>query len=246
MKKFPSNKHWVIELVAVIATLAVILCLKSLLSRSAFITVCFLAFVLSLATALLFRVKKWQKGFDLLSVFIGVAFIAATMLNYSAKEYTFVSGKNPFFALSLIAAIIIGLSVTAAVFRLMRLPPEVEAKEKRRQKKNGKGSVVFILAIVMLLASVFSYMIVESVIEHGNYLFDEGESEAVTAVILEKDRVNRSKGRDYYHFTVEIDGVTVELDVPSSDYNAYREGDTYTFDRYKGAFGEAFYLPDGE
>ena len=246
MKYRMTNKELIIEIASIIAVLATVLVLKSVLSRAVFLLLCFSVFVLALILDAWLWTNKKLDSLLLLSGLTTVAFIAVTMLIYTAKDYTFVFGKNPFWAVALTVALLIGFGVMAIAYRFMRLPAAVLSHEKSREKKKSKGPLIGMLLIILLLATIFSYFILESLIEHGNYIFDDGGRQTVSARILEKDHVRRRKGRDDYFFTVEIEGKTVDLDVPSGEYHAHSVGDRYTFDRYEGAFGEPFYMAEEE
>ena len=231
-----KNRSWIFEAILCLAVLALILVLKAALLRDTFILVCF--FVFAFSFVLFFFLKAWLlKRHAFLTTLLVAAFISASMLIYDAEEYSFVGGDLTFWVPSLAIAAVIGVIVTTIVYRFFYDPSESEQNPKKK-KKEKNGSKVMTIAVSFFVACLFSFLIAEATAEHLNYLLRDDEPEAVSAEILDKDHRRRSKGRDYYEFTLVIDGEEIELDVPSSVYDAYAVGDTYTFQSYDGGLGE--------
>lgn len=93
-----------------------------------------------------------------------------------------------------------------------------------------------------LLALVFAVVGI-MFMSHLNYVLDFHEPVECTARIEEKTIYIRPKS-DSYHFKVTVDGETFDLEVDSIEYEKYEEGDVYSFEKYQGAFGKAFYVSD--
>ena len=96
----------------------------------------------------------------------------------------------------------------------------------------------FLLAACVI--SMFSFL----TIGHLNYALDIKGPQPCVAVIEDKDIEHHRRGPDTYEFRVTVDGESFDLDVTFVQYHSYEVGDTYTFDRYEGAFGKPFYLAE--
>ena len=167
--------------------------------------------------------------------------LPASMLFYRAEDYTFVSGGLPFWAVS--AVMTIGIAVIAAV---LLYPVFKTHSEESDEIEDRKKSAAFGVAITVLVIAFLSFFLIESGIKHLNYLMDSEVPESITTKIVDKDYINRSKGKDTYQFSLDVDGERVKLEVPQSVYDDYKIGDPYTFSYYEGAFGEPFYMADEE
>ena len=95
-----------------------------------------------------------------------------------------------------------------------------------------------------VLATFVAFLILGVVTAHLNCLLDFSRPVECEAVIEDKEHHRRRKGADDYEFVVTVDGETFDLGVSSEEYRRHEIGDRYTFKKYNGAFGKAFYLPE--
>ena len=102
------------------------------------------------------------------------------------------------------------------------------------------GSRIGFFLLAACVISMFSFL----TIGHLNYALDIKGPQPCVAVIEDKDIEHHRRGPDTYEFRVTVDGESFDLDVTFVQYHSYEVGDTYTFDRYEGAFGKPFYLAE--
>lgn len=94
------------------------------------------------------------------------------------------------------------------------------------------------------IAALVAFMLLGVVTAHLNCLLDFTPPMECEAVIEDKEYHRRRKGADDYEFVVTVNGETFDLGVSSEEYRRYEVGDRYIFQKYNGAFGKAFYLPE--
>ena len=154
--------------------------------------------------------------------------VAILMLLYftHAERGTYIgNGALILFLISLVASVLLSLLILV--------------KYLWKPLKRG-AKIAFLLISVFLLSLGFSLLSMTA-----NYVLDFNAPLPCSAVIEEK-KYERGSRRSpgYYEFGVAVDGQKIELKVPISQYNAYEEGDEYTFYYYKGAFGVPFYIAE--
>ncbi len=104
--------------------------------------------------------------------------------------------------------------------------------------KRGMRIISF-LSFSLGFASIFFFLSMTA-----NYAFDFNDPVSYTAVIEQKRYDGGGRRNGHYEFQVTVDGKDFDLEVPYHLYNAYEEGDEYTFQYYKGAFGVPFYISE--
>jgi len=104
-------------------------------------------------------------------------------------------------------------------------------------KKYGFGKCVgyFVLFAVLIGAMTWSTTV------HLNYALDFSQPKQYSEVIVDKEIDYNRRGPVDYEFKLTIDGEQEEIGVPKTEYYKYDIGDTYSFSKYKGAFGVPFY-----
>lgn len=151
-------------------------------------------------------------------------FLFALILIFSDSQYyTYIEGQFPF----LLASLILGIPIGAGLSIL-----------KSKDRKDIKSILLF-----LALYGTLSVLVVNVLLMHLNYTLDLQPPEEYSAIVEDKQHTRRRKGDDTYKFEITVDGQTIRQEVPSNEFHAYEIGDSYTVQKYGGAFGEAFYLP---
>lgn len=147
----------------------------------------------------------------------------------TGNDYTFVNASHSlhFWQWGLVLALI-GMGVT--VFFLCR--HKIRLKDNRLSEKLGLVFAVGFAVFVFCTYTAYNL----------NYALDFSDPVIYTVEIEEKDIVSGYKQSTRHSFTFTIEGKTVKLNIPKSDYYAYEVGDVYTVKCYEGAFGDNFYL----
>ena len=161
----------------------------------------------------------------LTAVCTGVAFLSFFCLLTKATEYTFLTDELlPFWEIALI------MGIAAVVLVVVKLLDSF--------KKTSELVGVAVISLIM------AFLCTVVLCCHLNYALDFSEATECIAVIEDKEFRRHRKGPDSYKFTVSVDGEKLDLEVPSSVYSRYQEGEFYCFNRYKGAFGQEFILSE--
>ena len=186
-----------------------------------------LCVVLKVVALTVEKMKPWRKVSTL--GFIMVFFLLFIL----AGEYTYPDAFAPFLAISLSIGLASGM---VAVF--------LSVKDEKFLFFKIQSTLVNRLVTFLVVVCMVTGMS-EVVAMHLNYYLD-GAPHRIETEIVDMDYTKRNKGGTTYYFTIAVDGDEVEIKVPHQHYEQYNEGDIYTVPYYEGAFGEAFYLPDGE
>jgi len=171
--------------------------------------------------------KKIIKASNAYEIFKTQIFFALFSQFVSARNFTFTESGIPFF----VPAAAIGILIAGAIFTIF-------IKDNYKKSSKANKTVIFLIAC---FAAVF---VTWAGIANLNYVLDFSEPEAYDVKIEDKDHVRRRKGLDWYTFTVTVNGKPLDIDVSGAEYNAHKIGDTYTVNRYAGAFGEPFFIAD--
>ena len=96
-----------------------------------------------------------------------------------------------------------------------------------------------ILGAIVLSALLF--FVIEVYTQHLNYVLDFHEPTKEVAIIEDKYESHNHKS-DSYHLIMHADGEEIDLEVSFMDYDEYKIGEPYEFERYRGTFGVPFWL----
>lgn len=156
---------------------------------------------------------------------IGISLFVFLPYNVNRYEYT----DAIFFPLWYVA---LGLGVIVGVLYAILLEDETSGTVKRI----GAG---------LFIAFMMSWF-TGAIFAHLNHFLDFSEPVEYTAVIEEKEyHPGRRRSRAQRTFTLNVDGKTLTIHVPSSHYRNLEEGDLYRVAYHKGAFGEPYYIGVG-
>ena len=175
--------------------------------------------------------KRKHKQNPRFGIFHNICFTAGACLLLSLVfdegDYSYTQ-DFPFWGVALVLSLLL---IVAALFLLPK---------KIFETKSGIGW----LLLGGLLVGFLLWFVVHSFIMHFNYVLDLTPPTEYTAIIEQKEHHNHRKSPDSYEFEVTANGKTFDLEVELRIYDNYEVGDTFTFYRYEGAFGKAFYLSD--
>ena len=171
------------------------------------------------------RAIRAGKHDPLFPVWLGGLIISLLRFISTGSAYTYFREPfYPFWKLSLILGLVIGVLVTV---------------------KWVWKHVGFWLKIgSILVTSLFAFFMVLLMCCHLNLLLDLTPPAERQMVITDKEEQDNRKSADTYYFEFTEDGETFELEVGFFEYLQYEVGDTYTFKEYQGAFGEPFYVAE--
>ena len=99
--------------------------------------------------------------------------------------------------------------------------------------------------MLYILIVVLAIFLIGSIFAHINHIFDNGEVERYVVEIEDKHSTKSRRIPDTYEFEVTLNGDTVDIDVPLSDYNSHDVGDSYVIEYHEGALGEPYYIAVG-
>ena len=139
------------------------------------------------------------------------------------SDYEYVSGIIcPFWQVWLVLAVLVGGFVTLKWLR------------KEMKFWGCFGSFLLIAFVTFVILGVSA--------SHFNFALDTSEPEVIRATVLDTNVGTRRMGPNIYSIRVEIDGERFSIRVPYAEYDQYEPGDIYSFKKYEGALGEAFYI----
>jgi hypothetical protein len=180
--------------------------------------VCVILFIIGLRADPTSHISLWGVSIGLIGGMFSFGGNFLTMFDYS-----YCDNGMPFWKISLVLSLAIGILVTVTCFR----------------KIDGFRWKLLSIGLVAL----FAFFLVWPSLNHMNCLLDFQPPVERHAVIEEADCIQHGqKSPTSYQFRMTLDEERVHLRVPWTVYRKYNEGDTYTFYEYKGAFGEPFYL----
>ena len=160
-----------------------------------------------------------------LGVGSGMGFGCFCRLLLSSFDYTYCAKPLlPFWEMSVVIVLVAGVIVT--VMWLWK-------------RRSGGTKMAGFLTVMVVTAVLIIFCV-----PHANYLLDFQPPVERQAVIEDKKITHNGKAYRDYGFQVTVDGETFDLDVDRKEYQSYEVGDTYTFYKYKGAFGKPFYLAE--
>jgi hypothetical protein len=203
---------------------AAFLGLKKLLLVNIVLLILFFAAYSALAA--IFK-PKGLSGNNAHSIFMAQMSVSLFVLILAANRFTFSEASFPFLAPS----IALGVLIAGAVFIIF-----INGGEKKFSKGNKIG--------IFCIACFVSVFVAWAGIASFNYVLDFSEPQAYRVTIEDKDYTRRRKGVDSYEFTITADGKKLDIEVSWREFDSYEIGDTYTVNRYNGAFGEPFFIAD--
>ena len=178
------------------------------------------------ALAAIFK-PKGLSGNNAHSIFMAQMSVSLFVLILAANRFTFSEASFPFLAPS----IALGVLIAGAVSIIF-----INGGEKKFSKGNKIG--------IFCIACFVSVFVAWAGIASFNYVLDFSEPQAYRVTIEDKDYTRRRKGVDSYEFTITADGKKLDIEVSWREFDSYEIGDTYTVNRYSGAFGEPFFIAD--
>lgn len=214
------------SVILAIAMVLLPIILKYLLPRKIFIS-CILLILASITiAAVLVPVLCKEKTCAKTWIFLFIASLYPIIQSFrSSNDYSFASQTPlPFWEIPLIISIILAITVTVKWLR---------------ERTNIPARIGYFVLIVFV-----SFFVLWSPIIHLNFVLDFSEPEQCYAIIEEKDIDRLRKSPDIYKFKVSIDGESYSLTVSMLEYEQYKVGDIYVFERYNGAFNMPFYISD--
>lgn len=220
--------------------LVLILVVASFLPRDLLLILYFsLGILTGVAIAMLWWFDKGDSdGLAMLYLFVAVGSFFLVFVKY-AFFYTWIDSIWLFLLIAVAVSLPIAFLFVKLWFRKTKSSPDYKQRKKRQPQYGGVENPYAVFFGVLFIAAALLF----TTAVHLNYLLDADEPQSVTATILNKKHRHSFKAGSSHTFVVKVDGETVNLEV-GDDYDEYEIGDTYTFDRYEGAFGIAFYLPD--
>ena len=185
---------------------------------------CFAVLVAILIYTLILVLKEKKKlSFINLVTWFFECLALSLIFIFKWRDYEYISNVIcPFWQIWLVLAISIGGFITLKWLR----------KQMKFWGCFGSFALIVLLTFAMLGVSA----------SHLNFALDTSEPEEIRATVVDTKRGTSRKGPDTYSIRVEIDGERFSIRVPRSEYDQYVPGDTYSFKKYEGAFGEAFYI----
>lgn len=75
-----------------------------------------------------------------------------------------------------------------------------------------------------------------------NYVLDRSEPIKETAIIKETEAIHGARSSISYHFTLDVDGTEIDMQVTEHEYFNFKEGDEYKIELYEGALGAPYYI----
>ncbi len=148
-------------------------------------------------------------------------------LAINAFNFMFIETTVPFLWYAVAFGVIFGVGMFMPIWR-------------KKDNTQPLGTKVGVFLVCCAMFAVLSWGIIANL----NYVLDNSKPKEYHAEIRDKRIIDRYRGGDDYEFTVVIDGKMFKREVTSSEYNSYEIGDTYTVNRYNGAFGEPFFMAD--
>ena len=162
---------------------------------------------------------------------VGAFFVMFDFISYLRGSSYYEFAKNPgsihfWIPTVLISIVITGISV------ILIIKDKIPIRNEKNNTKGGKIAIVIIVAFACLGLCWPTF-------EHLNFALDTRDPIVYEETIVEKDRTT-GKNSNYY-FYVEINGEEYKMNVSSSTYREYEEGDTFEILYYEGAFNDPFY-----
>ena len=229
MRRFFSRISW--GAVAIVCGLLLLsLCAEYFLPRKVVVVGSLICLVLC-AVLLTVVVKKRRLPFAqryggyVVLVLVILCLAAYAGLMFSCFDYTYINGIPVLFWL---LPLLCGVAVGAFVL----------FKWLRGKTHPAAAAGYFLLIVVVVTMATYAFL------PHLNYALDFSKPEQCSSVIREKDWDHRRKGPDDYSFKVTVDGESYYIEVSRLEYERYKVGDTYRFERCSGAFGVPFFVAD--
>ena len=169
-----------------------------------------------------FRSGKIHKPLLAATAFFGLMFMQFNM------DYTFLDGKEHYWQISLVLALVVG-----AVGCYLMMKGMIVLEDDRISEKICWCFVATFAAFVLFWVTVTNL----------NYLLDFSQPQQCFMTIADKD-IDSSRSGTYYEFTLVYEGKEIELDVSQSEYFQYEIGDSFSVDLYQGFFGDAYYIAE--
>ena len=218
----PSKKGLAEVKAVTVFSVVVIGVLPLILSSKLTILVHCIMMVALWAASLFFSITKRDVGFDR-HIHTNLITYLVFILVIQFDRYTFFEGSIFSF---LPVALAVGI-VASAISELIRY---------NSQNKEKPHILMLILSTVVICFATFL------LVTHANYALDLSEPQEERVVIVEKDRMRRKKGSDFYKFYFEKDGELHKIYISRYEYNSLDVGDEYDLLEYSGAFGKPFYV----
>ena len=169
-----------------------------------------------------FRSGKIHKPLLAATAFFCLMFMQFNM------DYTFLDGKEHYWQISLVLALVVG-----AVGCYLMMKGMIVLEDDRISEKICWCFVATFAAFVLFWATVTNL----------NYLLDFSQPQQCFMTIADKD-IDSSRSGTYYEFILVYEGKEIELDVSQSEYFQYEIGDSFSVDLYQGFFGDAYYIAE--
>ncbi|MBQ7365585.1 MAG: hypothetical protein IJW46_08305 [Clostridia bacterium] len=269
-----NKKRNIGSIIGGIVMLLVLLLLRELIDRATFLwlTLAITLMASAVTGVLARRYRKTKKESFVNAAFSMIALFSFFMWLSVAMEYTY-DKILPFWGVSLVFAIVLTLAVGSVKYFLKKQEEEAVGNGERYSQSDGEKTEVFEetedgeedgltgdgeapsaksgndrqrMAVLFITVFVMAFLALNSILMHLNFLLDDTPPKEIRTVVVDKRKVNRTKGGDSYYLTVKLGNETLELSVSASEYGAYDEGDPYTVLSYNGAFDTPFYLPSDE
>ena len=190
-----------------------------------------IALPIPVGAALLFmrlRFKNWNRGF-LMPFLLTLCFISPVLVG--AKSLLYLFPGTPLFTFKPAVPIIGFLAAAFAAVRFGFM--------------EDRGAPV--IAAILILTFLFVSVLTDAYAKHFNYLLDSDEPTAYTVEIVDKEtHVSHRRGKRKTSYTVLflVEGKPYGVNVSEAEYNAYKIGDPYSIDLYRGALGKPFVIPE--
>lgn len=168
----------------------------------------------------------WFRKDQINKPLLGATVVLGLMLMRFNMDYTFWDGKEHYWLISLVLALLVG----AAGCYLM-IKGLIVLKDDRISEKICWCFLVTFVAFVLFWTTA----------NNLNYLLDFSQPQQCFMTIAEKD-IDSSRSGTYYEFALVYEGKEIELDVSQSEYYQYEIGDNFPVDLYQGFFGDAYYI----
>lgn len=170
----------------------------------------------------------WFRRNQINKPLLGAAAFFGLMLMQFNMDYTFLDGKEHYWLISLVLALLVG-----AVGCYLMIRGLIVLKDDRISEKICWCFLVTFAAFVLFWTTA----------NNLNYLLDFSQPQQCFMTIAEKD-IDSSRSGTYYEFTLVYEGKEIELDVSQSEYYQYEIGDSFPVDLYQGFFGDAYYIAE--
>ena len=155
------------------------------------------------------------------------AFFCLMFMQFN-MDYTFLDGKEHYWQISLVLALVVG-----AVGCYLMMKGMIVLEDDRISEKICWCFVATFAAFVLFWTTVTNL----------NYLLDFSQPQQCFMTIADKD-IDSSRSGTYYEFILVYEGKEIELDVSQSEYFQYEIGDSFSVDLYQGFFGDAYYIAE--